>query len=127
MSNNTVQQDTYPGQPYDRLFQAITALPTKGEMDDIIQIVHEDFPFQEGAKSAEGWISGEERLPDVGTPVYVKAEYLERGKEMVDYFTAYMDEFGDTIICPTGDSYGWQFNDCVTHWMPLPAPPASPK
>lgn len=72
------------------------------------------------------WISVDTK-PEVGTPVFVRTEYVNkssgRNVTMNDYFVAYMDEHGDTIICPTDESYGWNFNDCVTHWQPLPSPP----
>jgi hypothetical protein len=27
-----------------------------------------------------------------------------------------MDEYGELLILPTEDSYGWNFNDCVKRW-----------
>ena len=72
----------------------------------------------------QGWTRVEDGLPEVDTAVFVRTEYESSGKPMVDFFTAYMDEYGDTIICPQDESYGWQFNDVVTHWMPLPNKPS---
>jgi hypothetical protein len=66
------------------------------------------------------WISIAEGLPEVDTPVYVITEYLDTGKPWSDYFIGYMDEYSQLICCPNDEDYGWQFNDCVTHWMPLP-------
>ena len=72
----------------------------------------------------QGWTRVEDGLPEIDTAVFVRTEYESSGKPMVDFFTAYMDEYGDTIICPDDESYGWQFNDVVTHWMPLPNKPS---
>ena len=79
------------------------------------------------AQQADDWVRVEDGLPEIDTPVEVitKYENWASGKKVnqSDRFIGYMDEYGDLIICPTDDSYGWQFNDCVTKWRPLPSPP----
>jgi hypothetical protein len=75
--------------------------------------------------AADEWTRVEDELPEVDTPVEVITEYISSGKPMSDRFIAYMDEYGDTIICPTDESYGWQFNDVVVMWRKLLAPPNS--
>jgi len=79
------------------------------------------------AQQADDWVRVEDGLPEIDTPVEVITEYENwaSGKKVnqSDRFIGYMDEYGDLIICPTDDSYGWQFNDCVTKWRPLPSPP----
>lgn len=69
------------------------------------------------------WIPVTERLPEIGHVVLVQTLYMDKGKPTTDCFSGYMDEYGDLIVHPTDENYGWEFNDCVTHWMPLPDSP----
>lgn len=66
------------------------------------------------------WVAVTERLPEVGVPVIVETEYRNCGIPVEDCFMGYMDEYGDLIVHPTDEDYGWQFNDCVTRWKPQP-------
>jgi hypothetical protein len=62
------------------------------------------------------WIPIEEGLPNVGESVLVVTEYLESKVEKSDTFYGYMGEDGELYMLPEEDSYGWQFDDCVTKW-----------
>jgi len=74
----------------------------------------------------DGWIAVEDGLPEIEESVIVVTAFIDRGKPMTDTLTGYMDEYGELYYLGQQDeSYGWQFNDCVTHWMPLPQPPIS--
>lgn len=91
-------------------------------------------------RRADGWIAVEERLPEVGKCVLIRQTYhaflgehgeyegvtvgylhqpTDRRCKPYFYFAAVSD-YGDMVraqsICP-GSEY-------VTHWMPLPEPPA---
>lgn len=57
--DNKAAIEGYPGDNYQRLFNAMagTSIPLQSEMDDIIQIVHEDFPASSSpvqGRSAQG-------------------------------------------------------------------------
>lgn len=69
----------------------------------------------------QGWVSVEDRLPEIGEPVLVYAP-TEEDKIQVDH------------RCKTGHESGWSWDWCmntetfehtVTHWQPLPAPPTA--
>ncbi|MFV5476988.1 DUF551 domain-containing protein [Acinetobacter baumannii] len=55
-----------------------------------------------------GWISCEDRLPEIGSYVFVYLSY--RGFQEVPYMVTQFNKYGFNI-------------SNVTHWMPLPAPP----
>jgi hypothetical protein len=58
-----------------------------------------------------GWVSVEERLPEVGTDVIGYSEKKDRC-----FVVAYSDTYKSF--------FSGQFtNDDITHWMPLPLPP----
>lgn len=75
----------------------------------------------------QGWISVEDRLPTTGDPVLV---YRPSGK----YDKVWIDCWREQPEAPVSFSsatisvgHGWDEHDFedVTHWMPLPAPPAT--
>lgn len=71
----------------------------------------------------EEWIPVSQRLPEIGDLVEVITEFMNKGNPDSDRFIGYMDEYGDLISSPEDENYGWEFNDCVTHWRELPKPP----
>jgi hypothetical protein len=74
-----------------------------------------------------GWVSVEERLPEISEVVLVETHHFDNSNGnrvlIIETFVGYMDEYGDLYSKPTDDNYGWQFNDVVKRWQPLPAPP----
>jgi hypothetical protein len=72
------------------------------------------------------WIPIEDGLPKVDDVVLVETNYLESGKEVVEVFTGFMDEYGDLFSFPSEENYGWQFNDVVRRWCKIPTRPALP-
>lgn len=69
------------------------------------------------------WTKIEKGLPDAGQDVLVYVEYLNKNKPESAIFVGYMDEYGGLHSKPDDEDYGWEFHECVTHWMPLPEPP----
>ena len=80
---------------------------------------------------AGGWVSVEERLPDLMVDVLAGYWYQDtwmKGKPLVfSYGICRMYEMPDDPCFPQGKR--WQTHGCahsqITHWMPLPAPPTS--
>ena len=82
----------------------------------------------EAFESKQGWISVEERLPDIFTDYIVvvkhKYEYEDEWEYDVDVGgpalgdDGYIDHFWETL-------HDWNVGEeChITHWMPLPEPP----
>jgi hypothetical protein len=73
------------------------------------------------------WVSVETELPEIDEAVELVTEYLMSGKLCSHRFIGYMNEYGELYSLPEGDSYGWQFNDCVTMWRYLSELPQPPK
>lgn len=71
-----------------------------------------------------GWISVDERLPEVGVRVlFACCEYIkdENGKDKPVKFVEYGYRIGKSWISKTS-SQGFS-TDVVTHWMDIPEPP----
>lgn len=77
-------------------------------------------------QAEQKWIPIEDGLPKVDDVVLVETNYLESGKEVVEVFTGFMDEYGDLFSFPSEENYGWQFNDVVRRWCKIPTRPALP-
>lgn len=71
------------------------------------------------------WVSVDSRydLPEIGLPVLVQTEYLDKGKPTTEVFCGYLDHDGELMVYPSDDPYGWSFKECVTQWCVLPQPP----
>ena len=111
--------------------------PTDKQIQEAALKIYEDSPYpfnqqcEDFAKGAKWvieqmqpeWVSVEDRLPEIDKSVIVKTAFFRDRKYETETFIGFMDEYGELYSLPEGESYGWQFNDCVTHWMPLPEPP----
>lgn len=70
------------------------------------------------------WISVKERKPDVGVHVLVATEYYDRNKKLLqEVFVGYMNDESELVHFPDDWTGGDLFEDCVSHWQPLPEPP----
>ena len=62
------QDDWYPGKDYQRLFDrlyTVCSIPLESEMQEIIRIIHEDFPVQSPpVNTGDGWVKVEDGLPN---------------------------------------------------------------
>lgn len=76
---------------------------------------------KEGSK--DGWISYGSEEPEVGEVVMVHIEYLTHNKPTKEILIGYLHENGELVKMPDDEDSGWIFDDVVTHWQPLPAPP----
>ena len=65
------------------------------------------------------WISVKERLPDEGQMVLIASHCPYVDNDEVTICHAQYSESGYF------DDFGFTFNEQVTHWMPLPNPPAA--
>lgn len=70
--------------------------------------------------AAPGWISVEERLPEIGKNVLIKYEN--------DFTVGYL-QMNNTWVCYYGNGWVTPANTSSnpTHWMPTPEPPKPPK
>lgn len=72
------------------------------------------------------WIKTIDQLPEIGERVLVHTEYesiTPTGNiEMHDIFVGYMKDDGELYTLPEDDSYGWDFEECVTHWCKITPP-----
>lgn len=75
----------------------------------------------------EGWISVNERLPELDESVLLFDNWKSNGEERFDIRLGYLSEYitrktseGVTNHCEWGGT-DYAFN--ITHWMPLPNPP----
>lgn len=85
---------------------------------------HDKFGFENCGKWTPKWISVKDALPEIaGLPVLMVAEDIYGQKAVVKGFTNYdcPVEFSTHEI---EYSLTWQSAWKVTHWMPLPEPPA---
>lgn len=98
------------------------------ELLDRIRATHHSPP--EGM--AGGWISVDERLPDLMVNVLAgywhQDTWLNGKPEVFSYGVCRMYEAPDDPCFPQGKR--WQTHGCahsaITHWMPLPPPPTTP-
>jgi hypothetical protein len=84
-------------------------------------------PASGADESPPGWVSVEERMPDSPDPVLVFAPANQYQKIAIDCWSMQRESpvAWSSATIETGMYWGdHEFTD-VTHWMPLPAPPAS--
>lgn len=86
-----IQHDCYPGKDYQRLFNVINESapnPLLSQMQDIIRVVHEDFPTPPNQLSGE--ISIE--MPEHGKIVLTNSKgdtYTSKSEELIDFLFGY--------------------------------------
>lgn len=70
-----------------------------------------------------GWISVKDRKPEWGHNVLLHSEFMSYGEPKTEIFVGYLGENGECFTT-SDDDYGWTFDECITHWQPLPSPPS---
>lgn len=73
-------------------------------------------------KSAAGWISVKERIPENNVEVLIFSD-SGRSVGVYDGFCRYLKSPGFYDLQMWSDAFGYEEDKKVTHWMPLPSPP----
>lgn len=99
---------------YQRLFEACASNPLYSEMDEIIRIVHEDFP--QSAEDNDGWV----RVEDEEAPEH-EMLLVKFGDDII--LTGIYNEQKEWAIYYKDGCKSEDVDKPVTHWHKLPSLP----